>query len=337
MTNPTLNIVKETTDKFSIVFLSLVITLSSIWLPLLIGKLIFVYYNRKVHVGWLSQLTRINEIKQIALLFAILIFGTLTLLFHTAQEFELYPTQIENNCSENFIELKHLYDGLSNLCILMTISFVNIITIFFQKLYSKSKDLRLVRILVIINIIIKLPFLLIIGLFETSYIWVEMFVIACIFIEYIWLIRSEIILYRNIKDNLHDLVNSSLKSQTNWQEKKSINRKLFISFFIGFSFFLVSLPINWLRIYIDVAIISCPDDYDLPLQNHLVKLGVDGTDQILSVLSIIINILYIPLILMVVWSICLTTYWLLTKLMKLLLNTKNMRESSHLTEHLIQH
>ena len=336
--NDTLNSVNNMTDIFSIIFVSLIITLSTIWITLLIGKLIAISYTGKVEIGWRLRITKINQMKKIALLLTTLIFGVLAALFHTAQEFEIFPTNVESdsNCSEegNFIELTHLYDGLLHLSLLMTISFANITTIFFQKLYSASKDFRLVKILVIFNILTKLPFLLMVGLFEFSYIWVEMFVIMCTFIEYFWLIRSEVSLYRTIKDKIHDLENSSLRAQTNWQEKKSTNRKIYLSILISFSFLLVSLPINWARIYIDIATNKCSDD-DLPFQHHISKLGTFRISQVSDILTIIIKILFIPLLFMVVGLIFLTIYEL-TKKLKDRFQLKKMRENSTLIEGLIQ-
>ena len=329
MNNHTLNLVKHIPEPFTCLSALLVTILLSIWIVLLVGKVIIIHYNRRVEVGWLSRLAYLNEIKKIILFLTILTFATFSAMFHTAQEFNLLPANF-TNCSEGYSENTHIYSGLSHVCILMSISFINVTTMFFQNLYSKVKDTRLVKFLIVSNILLKLPLLLtIVSLFDN--IWVQLFVIIWIYMEYVWLIRSEILLYQTIKVNIYDLENSSVKVQKHFQEKKSNNAMVYTSLFIGCSFLLISLPINWVNIYIEVAT-RCPDK-GFPLEAFLSGLH---THNIPKILRLTVDILNIPLILMEFALICLTIFWMIKKLVKQIQEERKRRDSL-LNESLIQH
>eukprot|EP00800_Vazella_pourtalesii_P017712 TRINITY_DN5512_c1_g1_i1.p1 TRINITY_DN5512_c1_g1~~TRINITY_DN5512_c1_g1_i1.p1 ORF type:complete len:342 (+),score=25.22 TRINITY_DN5512_c1_g1_i1:291-1316(+) len=316
----------------------LFIVLSTVWTTLLLGKLFIVYFHPGSEFVWLSRKLKNRKINytlaKLLLILITLIFASLTAFFKTAQQFKTPEPKITiDNCSDNdpidFIELAHLYDGLSQLCLLTMFSFLNITTLFLQKVFSSSQDFRLVKLLIFVTLTLKIIVILPLNFLTTTFIWIQAFVLMFIYLEYAWLVVNERKLYRIIKAKIRKLQDLDTRSeQREWEEKRLANLWIYSMMLFGSSCLLILLPLNWTQIFLDYITASCTQVTGIDTISITPQLKHAS-----EILNITENLLHIPLLLMVIVYFGLTGFVLLSYLMRY---CRRVREDTMLSEALLQ-
>ena len=313
----------------------LFIILSTVWITLLLGKLCIAYLQPEAEFVWLSrkiQNMKINYIlAKLILILITLFFASLSAVFQTAQQFiKIHKQNNSDDCPNNdFIELAHLCDGLSQLCLLIMFSFLNIIAIFHQKVFSSSQDFRLVKLLIFVTLTFKIIVILPLNFIADTFIWIRAFTIIFIYLEYIWLAVNARKLYRIIKAKIRKLEDLGTRfEQIEWEEKRLANLWVYSLLLFGSSCLLVVLPLNWAQIFLDSITSYCID-----LEVIATRSPTPQLSQASEILNITENLLYIPLLLMVIVYFVLTGFLLVNYLKRY---CRRVRENTGLKEALLQ-
>ena len=313
----------------------LFIVLSTVWTTLLLGKVFIVYFHPDAEFVRFSRRIKNKKINfilaKLILLLIIVIFASLTASFKTAQQFiTIGKLNIgSDNCSgnyANYIELPHLCDGLSQLCLLIMFSFLNIATIFLQKVFSSSQDFRLIKLLTFVTLTLKIIIILPLTIRKDSFIWIQASVIIFIYLEYVWLVVNARKLHRTIKAKIRKFQDSGTRlEQRGWEQKRLENLWVYSLLLFGCSFLLVVLPLNWAQIFLDSITAPCMDITTIFPTTQL--------KQTSKILNITENLLHIPLLLMVIVYFGLTGFMLVSYLERY---CRHARENTALNDPLIQ-
>ena len=333
----TLKDLTNTTRYIPLLVAILFIILFTVWTTLVLGRIFIVCFHPEAEFAWLSRKIKNIKINHILAKFILilitLIFASLTALFKTTQQFtSLQRTNTIDNCSDDdishFIELAHLGDGLSQFCLLITFSFLNITTIFHQKVFSSSQDFRLVKILTFVTLTLKIIVILPFNLMTRSFIWTQALVLIFIYLEYVWLVVNERKLYRIIKAKIRKLQDSgTILEQRELEQKRITNLWIYGMLLFGSSSLLIALPLNWIQVFLDTITSPCILIMGIPMTSPTLQIK-----QASKILNITESLLHIPLLLTVIVYFVLTGNMLVHYLMR---NRRHERENKTLSEALL--
>ena len=300
--------IEKITRVFPVIFISILLIVSGILLTIFIFQMLKNCFQYSELTNLKRKVNKKEAQENFAKFFylsLILFFAACATLLYGLQQIQ--PNNPNKNCTTDdvdFIGFNYVYFGLSHICIDTMISSISLFTIFLQKTYSKQKDFNMLKALLPALLFIKLPFLVLMGAIQYPFMWLDGIVILLIYLDFTFLIKSEMCLYKLINENLKQ--SKDLTPTKLWKEKKSKNLKIFLLFFAGIPFLFLILPLNWMETYLEIVEKDCIGQYLL----FWIYAPQSTLKYSIKVLSIAANLLFIPLLILIFSYLVITLQFL---------------------------